>query len=192
MDRSLINTRFSKQAEQVQDEARRNVYLMQITEEGVYRITADQLSSAGIPTDAAAAQSIKIFGRGGTELSETVDPPTNNNLLEQAIIVNTNGNGQIQEILFYASGPSGFHETEEGITHYIHHYDTKAGYLLTYGGGPGLRAVAREAHPRTRGPQPPECHWLRLPRRRTWSHHTTRVRVANGGGAPLPMTARCC
>jgi hypothetical protein len=134
----------NKTAESVQSEAIASAWLIEITEEGVYRITADQLRAAGLPTDAAAAQTLKLYGRDGMELPETVEPPQNIDLHEHDIIVRTNSDGSIADVLFYASGPNGFQVTKTGsIEHYIHHYDTKAGYMLTHGGSPGKRSTIR-------------------------------------------------
>lgn len=130
-------------------EALTNVFQMDIREQGVYRLSSDDLKSVGIPTDASTAKSLKIFGRGGRELSEVVEPATNDQLAEQAIIVSTNTDGSIKEVVFYASGPSGWSFVNGKVGHYIHHYDTRSGYLLTYGGSDGRRSQMRSAAPST-------------------------------------------
>ncbi|MEN9795343.1 MAG: hypothetical protein RLZZ150_320, partial [Bacteroidota bacterium] len=63
----------SKDLERIQADEFTDVFRMTIDREGLYRITADQLRAAGIGTDAAAASTLKIFGRGGVELPELVD-----------------------------------------------------------------------------------------------------------------------
>ncbi|MBI2794101.1 MAG: type IX secretion system sortase PorU [Ignavibacteria bacterium] len=143
--KEIVSATPLKQTEQVLGlEPLGDVYSFTIGEEGVYRITAQQLRDAGIPTDALAAKKIHIFGRGGTELDEVVESESNRNLIEQEIIVRTNGDGSISEVLFYASGPSGFKWGSKGAEHYIHHYALNAGYLLTVGGADGLRSVERQ------------------------------------------------
>lgn len=122
-----------------------HVCRIDITEEGIYRFTAQQLRQAGLPTTAEAATTIKLFGNGGRELSEQVEPPRNDQMLEQPLIVTTTPSGEIEEITFYASGPTGFVWDSTGPKHYIHHYDTKASYLLTIGGSAGRRSVQRPA-----------------------------------------------
>ena len=134
----------SKNAERVQGQERLgNVYGISIESEGVYRLTADQLRSAGIATDATAARTLHIYGRGGIELSEAVEPANDANLLEQPIIVQTNDDGSIREVIFYASGDGGFAWGNSGAAHYIHHYATHAGYLLSVGGADGMRITQR-------------------------------------------------
>lgn len=145
-DRPFTSVRPAKAADEVQRIERFEfVYRMSIEREGVYRLTADELRSNGIPTDATGARTIRIFGRGGTELPERVADAERDSLIEQPIVVRTNADGSVRDVLFYASGPTGWTTTSDGVRHYIHHYDRTAGYLLTYGGAEGLRAVARPA-----------------------------------------------
>jgi hypothetical protein len=141
--RSTGGRTFKNSPEEVQSETQSAMYRMRINREGVYRITADQLRGAGIPTDASAAASIKVFGRGGRELPESVDSALANQLREQPLIVQTNNDGTISEIVFYASGPTGWTQNGTQIAHWINHYANNAGYYVSVGGAPGLRAVAR-------------------------------------------------
>jgi len=120
-----------------------NMFRVPIEREGIYRLTSDQLKSAGIPIDDQAARTLRIFGRGGLELAEPVDSAKSSVLREQPILVRTNGDGTIREVIFYASGTTGWNRTPEAIEHYIHHYATSAAYYLTYGGVDGLRAASR-------------------------------------------------
>jgi len=137
--------RFNKQPERLQrGERLDNVFAMRIEREGIYRITADELRARGIPTDAATARTIKIYGRGGRELSERVSDADRDTMIEQPIIMRTNADGSVRDMLFYASGPTGWMPTSNGIRHYLHHYDRGSGYLLSYGGADGRRAVAKQ------------------------------------------------
>lgn len=136
----------SKVSEHVQaDEQLTNVFAMRIVDEGVYRLTREQLRVAGLPTDAEAARTIKVFGRGGMELPEAVDSAKANTLREQPIIMRTEADGSVREILFYACGLTGWSLTPKGIAHTIHHFSTKANYYLTYGGADGMRTSLRKA-----------------------------------------------
>lgn len=120
-----------------------NVFQMSIDREGIYRLTSDQLKNAGLPTDAQAARTIRVFGRGGLELPEHVDSARANTLREQAITVRTNDNGSVRDVIFYAGGSTGWHKDGKTIEHFIHHYSASAAYYLTYGGADGLRASVR-------------------------------------------------
>lgn len=116
-----------------------------ITREGVYRITAEQLRAAGLATDATAASTIKVYGGGGLELSEVVSGALDNKPRQQPLVVETNADGSIREVIFYAIGTSGWRNTGDSVRHYINHYATEAGYYVAVGGEPGLRARVREA-----------------------------------------------
>jgi hypothetical protein len=134
----------AKQAEEVQGFERfDNVWTMQIEKEGVYRLTADQLKGAGVPVTADAARTLKIFGRGGRELDETVEPPQNDTMIEQEIFVRTNADGTINDVIFYATGISGWAWGSERAEHYLHHYATRGGFVLTTGGADGKRGQIR-------------------------------------------------
>jgi hypothetical protein len=131
--------------EELQAENREQVCRFSITREGVYRITADQLRAAGLATDAAAASTIKVYGGGGLELSEVVSAAIDNKPRQQPLLVETNPDGSLREVIFYANGATGWRNTGDSVRHYINHYATEAGYYVAVGGDPGLRARVREA-----------------------------------------------
>ncbi len=137
--------RSEKTSERSQGAEFTDVYRMSIDREGFYRVTSDQLRSVGIPTDAAAATSLKVYGRGGRQLPESVDSSQASTLREQPIIVRQNPDGSVRDVTFYAQATMGWEQTRAGIRHYIHHYAREAGYYLTVGGTPGRRASARPA-----------------------------------------------
>ncbi len=116
-----------------------------VSREGVYRITADQLRVAGLPTDAAAASTVKVYGGGGLELSEVVSGALENQPRQQPLLVKTNSDGSLSEVIFYATGTTGWRNSGDSVRHYINHYATEAGYYVAVGGEPGLRAQVREA-----------------------------------------------
>ncbi len=137
---------YSKKNESVQNtESFENMFRMSIDREGMYRLTADQLRSAGVPTDAEAARTIRVFGRGGLELPEEVDSAMTSMLREQPITVRTNGDGSVRDVIFYASATTGWNRDKSTIRHYIHHYAKTSTCYLTYGGIDGLRASPRAA-----------------------------------------------
>jgi len=118
-----------------------NGYQITIQRDGVYRISSDELRRNGIATDAAAARSIKIFGRGGTELSERIVQLDFEAMHEQAITVRTNTDGSVRDVIFFGGGPSGFMVTRDStIRHFLHHYSKVSSYVLTVGGVDGRRS----------------------------------------------------
>ena len=124
-----------------------NWFKLIINKEGVYKITAANLQSRGINIPPSQVNSIKIYGQSGKPMSENLLKDFSLN--EQEIIVNTNNDGSLESIVFYASGPTGF-EMNEFATggnlvylprHYLNFYDTRNSYLLTYGKTEGKRAI---------------------------------------------------
>lgn len=110
--------------------------------EGIYRISASDLAKYGIGTSASEASTIKLFGTGGTILSEAVPDNYTAELVEQPLIVRTNPDGSVQEILFYASGAAGFERNGSSFRHFVNTYSKTNSYILTSGGASGLRATA--------------------------------------------------
>lgn len=115
-----------------------------ITQTGLYSISAEELRANDLPTDASAAARVKVFGFGGLPLSEDIEQSElRTSLIEQPIIVRTNSDGSIRDVIFYGSAHQGFTATRRGIEHYQHPYDKRSGYLVTVGSTSGLRAQAR-------------------------------------------------
>jgi len=76
-----------------------------IDKEGVYSISANTLQSHGFSIPINQINTIKIFGQSGEAMSRSI--PSDLSLIEQEIIVNTNSDGSLANIIFYASGPRG-------------------------------------------------------------------------------------
>jgi hypothetical protein len=112
-----------------------------IESEGIYRLSASDLSKAGIGIAASDAATIKLYGTGGLPMSEDVRTDFRSEVVEQPLVVNTNPDGSIQEILFYASAASGFERAGSMFRHFVNPYSKTSSYILTSGGAPGLRAV---------------------------------------------------
>lgn len=111
-----------------------------IEEDGVYRLDAADLQSIGIPAN--AANTIKIFGKGGKPLDETVSIGKLNSMDEQEIIVRTRQDGNIESVIFFGASSRGFEQRDQSIRHYKNFYSDKNYYLITWGGIDGKRAVA--------------------------------------------------
>jgi hypothetical protein len=122
------------------DERYDAMYRVNVDDEGIYRISADELRRAGISTSADAARTIKVFGNGSQPLSEVQTGCEQRTLVEQPIIVRTTSSGEIDHILFYAQGIRGWSTTSSGVEHVLHPYTTSGGYLVALSPSPGLRA----------------------------------------------------
>jgi hypothetical protein len=115
-----------------------------IPQTGIYKIDAKDIENLGYKISQNDIKTIKIFGIGGKNLSENVSDALDNNLKEQEIIVNTNADGSLSNIIFYASGPVMFEKVSNKIRRKINYYNNTIGYLLTWGGTDGKRAEAKD------------------------------------------------
>lgn len=151
--KKAVNANGNKIGDRALTESSNQWYRLTIMSEGVYKLDASALSSKGVNIPKDKINTIKIFGKGGRELSESVTDGVNNRMNEQAIIVNTDQSGDLESIIFYAAPAWGFeYNPGSGFYHYIHHYadrkatgDTKNDknyYLLAWGGAEGKRAAA--------------------------------------------------
>lgn len=115
-----------------------------VTEEGIYRIDASQLSGLGVNLNSIDIETIKIIGNGGKPLSEKVSDGPNSMPLEQNIIVRKKSDNTLDYILFYGTGTTGFEFRNRGIRRYRNPYTNTNSYFLTWGGAKGTRALAIE------------------------------------------------
>jgi hypothetical protein len=129
-----------------------------IESEGVYKIDASMLAKYGITLSSSEIASLKIFGNGGLPLSEVASVGITNQMHEQPIIVRTKPNGELDAVIFYASGASGFEYNSDlkTINHFLNAYSKDNYYILTYGGTAGARASEVEA-PATIINRPTSC-----------------------------------
>lgn len=124
-----------------------NWYKINISETGVYELTADYLRGFGINIPNDKLNTIKIFGNGGRELPQNVDFAKLNNFNQQKIIVKKNGDGSLKSIIFFGAGTTGFEFVEKPsfyfgkkVIHYLNHFSKNNNYLLTWGGDEGQRS----------------------------------------------------
>jgi hypothetical protein len=123
-------------------------YRIPVAADGIYKIDATYLSSAGINLAAVKPRTIKIYGNGGTEVPENPTLPRIADLAENAIYVDRQDDSTFNQnnfILFYGRSTRGvFYDAATGtMRHYIHHYTDANNdvnyYWLTFGGADGKR-----------------------------------------------------
>ena len=112
-----------------------------ISEEGIYRIDASQISALGVNINSIDVETIKIYGNGGKPLSEKVSDGPNSMPVEQNIIVRKKTDNSLDYILFYGNGTTGFEFRNGGIRRYRNPYTNVNSYFLTWGGHKGARAT---------------------------------------------------
>ncbi len=112
-----------------------------VTESGMIRITAADLSSAGMNLAGIDPATIQMFGLGGRELPETMLGDSLNQLRELAIDVHTDAQGNFTDLVFYGRTLGGWSYTSSTRTfnHFVHHYAAQSSYLITAGGARGKR-----------------------------------------------------
>lgn len=110
-----------------------------IENEGLQRITADMLNSLGYKISNSDLSTIKIFGREGESLPETVSMSLENQLNEIPIIVKTKPDGSLESIVFYATAAKGFKYSDDAFVSYNNYYTNTNSFLLTWGGNNGKR-----------------------------------------------------
>lgn len=117
---------------------------IEVTESGIYKIDASQLSALGITIPQNEISTIQIFGNGGKMLSETVTDAPTNMAKEQEILVNTKQDGNLESIVFYGAPTKGFDLVEKNIRRYNNVYTASNYYTLTWGNAQGKRAYSEE------------------------------------------------
>lgn len=119
----------------------RKILKVHIDAEGIYRITAQDLSDMGITIQPTDIPFVKLIGTGGLPLSETMKDADFLALPEQPILVRTGANGQLNDIIFYGGSAAGFMPDGKGdFEHFVHPYTNQSSYVLTVGGlTPGKR-----------------------------------------------------
>lgn len=120
----------------------KNCVKMAVANEGIYKVTSDQLASLGVKISQSDIAKIKVYGRYGNNLSESVIEGNKSILNEQDIIVKTKPNGDLDEIIFYGAPAYGFIMSKDGPRHYLSDYSWKNYYILNWSGDIGKRAVA--------------------------------------------------
>jgi hypothetical protein len=149
------NSKLSKKPVLMADSSRPEFwYKVSVKESGVYKITAEQLSKAGVSLSINQVPTIKLYGRGGEELPELPSMSEKNTLNEISILVNTNPDGSFRDLTFYGQAPGAFvfNSKSKRFEHTINNYGVQSFYFLTWGGLPGLRAVPQQ------GPTGPFAH----------------------------------
>ena len=98
-----------------------------MAEDGAYILNAQYVSAAGINLSGIDPRTIKIYSNGGTELPESITQPRSDDLVENAIYLEGEADGQFNPngyVLFYGKSVRGWKYDHAGrtIRHYINHY----------------------------------------------------------------------
>jgi hypothetical protein len=124
--------------------ARGDWYRIEVKDDGIYRLDANALTSAGINLNQVDPRTIKIYGNGGLELPQDITAARPVDLVENAIFVSGESDGRFDSgdfILFYGKSVRGwkYDPTTKTFSHYLNYYTESDYYWLTFGGAPGKR-----------------------------------------------------
>ncbi len=117
-----------------------NWYKFKLTEDGIYRITYDELNSAGLTN----LDNIRIYGNGGTMLPFHNAESFPDDLIENSIYMEKGTDNVFNEgdyILFYGKGPIKWNwdTSAQIMSHECNLYSDAAYYFMTTSFGPGKR-----------------------------------------------------
>lgn len=138
---------FNKDKRKIQNSvlATGDFYKIEVKENGIYIIDKNFLQSAGINISSIDPRTIKIYNNGGKELPYDNAEFAPDDLIENRIYVEGEGDGKFDDndyILFYGSSPHKWnymYESAEKYRHSIHKYSNSNIYFVTFGGVYGRR-----------------------------------------------------
>lgn len=125
-----------------------NWYKIAVPKEGIYKIDRNFLSEQGIPVNNVNFQHLRIFGHGGTVISESVESDQPDDLMENAVFYSSNNSNMSAQdyVLFYATGPIEWKPTpSETFEHQPNYYENQSYYFITFDHGAGLK-IQSENH----------------------------------------------
>lgn len=123
-------------------------YKIGITESGVYRLDQAFLNSIGLNTSGIDPRNIRLYGNGGGMLPQQNRLPRHDDLVENAIVIEGEGDGNFGSgdfLLFYGEGPHVWNYSTENqrFEHSYNLYSDTSFYFLTVGATPGKRIEDR-------------------------------------------------
>jgi hypothetical protein len=122
-----------------------NWYKVATTSNGIFKLTHSFLAGLGIDMNSVNPQNLRVYGNGGGMLAELNSTPRIDDLAENAIYVNDNGNGVFdtdEYALFYGTAADTWRYNATTCPKFQHTrnlYSDSAYYFITFDLGPGKR-----------------------------------------------------
>ncbi|REJ81173.1 MAG: T9SS C-terminal target domain-containing protein [Bacteroidetes bacterium] len=125
-------------------------YKIGILQNGVYRITYQQLKNLGVPVESIDPRNIRLYGNGGGQLPYLNSKFRYDDLQENAILVVGETDGVFNEndyIVFYGKGQTVWNQDQNTsrFIHQINNYADTSYYFLTVDLGNGKRIPVRNS-----------------------------------------------
>lgn len=127
-----------------------NWFKVAVTEDGMHRVTYEQLQSMGMDVDNINPRNLAVYGNGGGMLPQPNTAFRHDDLVRNPIIVVGEEDGSFDpgdHIIFYAKGPHGWVQDGAacgGFSHIFNVYDDRAYYFITADRGAAPR-IAQQA-----------------------------------------------
>ena len=124
-----------------------DIYKFAVSETGVYKLDYNFLKNEmGIDVDNIDPRTLKLYGNGGGVLPELVEAERPDDLVENAIKVIGEEDGNFNDgdyILFYGQGPNiwKYNYEKQVFDFPMNYYDTKNYYFIKINNGNGLRVA---------------------------------------------------
>ena len=117
---------------------------------GFFKIDNTVITALGLNPANVNPANVRVFGNGGSMLSEDNSVPRASDLIENAVILNGNGDNVFdngESVIFYAKGPMGWNKdsVNQKFTHVKNLYSDTAYYFITTDKGASLKASQQPA-----------------------------------------------
>ncbi|HRO42492.1 MAG TPA: type IX secretion system sortase PorU [Flavipsychrobacter sp.] len=122
-----------------------NWYKISVAEKGIYKIDFDFIKNKlGVDPSTIDPRNIRVYGNGGTMLSENNAVPIVDDLAENAIEIRDGGDNKFDQndfVVFYANGPLEWmaDASQKTFYHRTNLYENKSYYFITFDKGAGQR-----------------------------------------------------
>lgn len=119
-------------------------YKISVEETGIYKMTREDMNELGMNAGEIPSEMIRLYGNGGGMLPQRTSDPRDDDLIENAIMMEDGGDGTFDEgdyFIFYGESP---HQWELDIAdglfeHTTNLYTQRNFYFITIGTEPGKR-----------------------------------------------------
>jgi hypothetical protein len=131
-----------------------NWYRFSLGATGIYRLTYEDLSKAGLPVGSIDPRNLRVYGNGGGMLPESNALLRIDDLAENAIYVSGEADGRFDPgdyLLFYGESPDQwFYSSQDHLFHHKKNVYTDVNYyFLNWDKGPGLRITTESSTSQT-------------------------------------------